>query len=177
MVELQGNFNANEHEPRRSMDPVPPGWYQMQIVESEVGRSKNNPQAQYVKLTLEFLEAAHPDLKGRKVFETLNLWNPDEKARAIATATLSSISRATGVLVFSNTDALHHKPMAVKLKIDGGDGKYDPSNRVRDYDTIAARFGPSAKPGSTTVTNPSSSVAPPRQQPVQGPSGTPPWQR
>lgn len=183
MVNLGQNFDANQHEPSQAMEPLPAGWYLMQIVGTELRQTKDR-SSQFLAFEFEIVEAAHPDLKGRKVWENLNLWHQgNQKAVEIAQRNLSAICHATGVLNVEDTTALHHIPLAVKLKVDPGDAKYEPSNRITGYEAAAARFqAPAAQQpqAQQPAAGPApAQAAPPAQQPggAPAPSAAPPWQK
>lgn len=193
MVNIGGSFDSNTIKPRESFEPVVRGWYAMIIADSSAETSKDG-KSKHIKLTFEYDERYHPELKGRKVWETLNLWHHNPQTVKIASATLSSIARATGVLVFSDTNSLHGKSLAVKLRVDDGGGKYDPSNRPSDYDTVQNRASSFVPPNGSSspsgIAAPPGAAQPPRAQsaptnppaasaPVNPPqqSEGPPWLR
>lgn len=178
---LGGNFDASSVDPTTAFDPLPPGWYAMQIVNSEIRQAKNS-DGQYVWLELEVLEQHHPDLKGRRAWERLNLWNSNQQAVEISQRTLSAICRATGEMQVADTEQLHHKPLAVKLKVRPAEGNYEASNDITGYDSIAARFpggaAPPAAGGAPTQSAPAGGAAPAGAPSGAAPaSSTPPWQK
>jgi hypothetical protein len=61
------------------------------------------------------MEVVEGDLKGRKIWDRLNLVNQNEDTVRIAYATLSSICRAVGEMLVDNSEPLHFKPMIVKV--------------------------------------------------------------
>lgn len=198
MVNIGRPYDANQHEPNATFDPITPGWYAMQIIKSEVAKTKDG-QGQFLKLTFEMIEAAHPDLKGRQCWDRLNLWNRSQQAVDIANGTLSAICRAIGQMApWEDTTVLHSRPLAVKLKIRPADGNYDASNDISGYDAVASRFQTGAPVSQGTMSPPQQPVAQPPQQaqaapppqtspqqaaaapPQQGQPGetdAPPWQR
>ena len=136
-----GNYNPDEHNPNQAFDPLPVGWYGMQIIASEVKGAAKNPQNKYLKLTFEILEERNPEFKGRQAWVNLNLWNTNSQSVDIANRDLSAICKAIGHLgELGDSDTLHHRPMAVKLGIDPGDAQYEPSNKIKAYDSMASRF-------------------------------------
>lgn len=187
MVNL-GNFDANQHEPRKALDPLPAGWYAAQIVDSDVVKTKDGT-GQYLTLEFELLEQYHPEHKGRRVWERLNLWHSKQQVVDIANRTLSAICHATGVLSVQDTQALHHRPLAVKVKQRAATPEYEASNDITGYDGLAARFGQGAPvsagtmvppaPGRVAGPPPATAVArppaAPQGQPGQG--GPPAWRR
>lgn len=159
-----GDFDSSEVEPRQSFDPLPYGWYAMQVIGSEIRESKSS-DGQYLVLDLEILEDHHPDLKGRRAWDRINLWNQNPQAVEIAQRTLSAVCRAVGVGRTSDSEDLHHKPLAVKLKVRPADGRYDATNEVADYDSLEARMGKGR------------ASAPPASSPPQAGRRTAPWER
>lgn len=127
-MDLNG-FNAAEVEPQQSMEPLPAGWYRAVITASEEKPTKAQTGS-FLMMTLEVIEGQH---QGRKVFERLNLNNPNATAVEIAQRTLSSICRAVGVMTPRNSSDLHDKPFMVKLAVKPGDGQYGPSNDIKEY--------------------------------------------
>ena len=132
MTEL--NFNAEEVAPAGSFEPVPPGDYLMQIVESEM-RETRAGNGRYLRLVLEGLEGA---AKGRKFFDNLNLENPNPQTVQIAERRLSSICYAVGVLEPTASEQLHFRPMrvSVRVRLAGPDKQgieRDATNEIRKY--------------------------------------------
>lgn len=152
-MDLTG-FDAEQVEPQQSMEPLPAGWYKCVITDSEEKPTKAQTGS-YLQMTLEVIEGDHT---GRKVFERLNLNNPNATAVEIAQRTLSSICRAVRVMTPRNSTDLHDKPLMVKVKVKPGDGQYGPSNDIAEY----------AAPDKTQ--------APAASAPVAGGS-VPPWKR
>ena len=76
MSNLSGyNFNAEEIEPS-SFDPIPAGWYQAIISNSEMKATRDG-YGEYLSLTLQVIEGQY---ENRLVFARLNLKNANEKS-------------------------------------------------------------------------------------------------
>jgi hypothetical protein len=189
MVQIGQNYNPNEHEPNQgSFDPMPAGWYAMHIIDSQVRKTRDG-QGQFLELTWEILEQYHPDLKGRRAWDRLNLWNNNQKAVDIANGTLSQICRSIGQLEqWSDTNVLHNRPAAVKLKVRAATEQYEATNEVSGYDAVASRFQVGAPVNVQTAAPPpaappTGTPAPVGHQPAPPPQGqpgqvqTPPWQQ
>ena len=86
MVNIAG-FDATEVEPTADFTALKPGWYQACILSSEKKTTKKG-DGEYLELEIEILGDIH---SGRKVWDRLNLWNPNAKAVEIAKGTLSAI--------------------------------------------------------------------------------------
>ena len=155
-MDLNG-FNALEIEPATSYDPLPADWYKVVITDSEEKPTKAMTGS-YLQLTIEVIEGQHA---GRKVFDRLNLKNPNSVAVEIAQRSLSSICRAIGVNSPKDSMELRDKPLMVKLAVKPADGQYSASNDIKEY---AATGGATASPA------PAAAAAP-------GGTATPPWKR
>ncbi len=79
MADLRG-FNANTVEPMDSFDPIPAGEYLCVITASEEKPTKAG-NGSYLQLEFEVIEGPY---KGRKLWERLNLNNPNETTVKIA---------------------------------------------------------------------------------------------
>lgn len=150
-MDLQG-FNAAEVEPTKPYEPLPAGWYKCVITETEE-RTNKAQTGSYLLVTLEVIEGDH---KGDKVFDRLNLDNPNDKARDIAQRALSAICRAVGVMTPRQSQELHDKPLMVKVEVKPGENGYGPSNNIKGYEAVNSSNAQAAPAAS---------------------SSTPPWRR
>ena len=57
ILELPETFDPGAHEGTRDLEPMPIGWYQAQIVESEV-RDASNGNGTYLLAVFQILEAS-----------------------------------------------------------------------------------------------------------------------
>jgi hypothetical protein len=167
MAFLGGTFDATQVEPQGDYQPIPPGEYKVHIIASEM--VANSAQTGHMlKLEIEILEG---DQAGRKLFDRLNLDNPNAQAVEIAQRTLSAICHAVGKLSVQDSEELHSIPMVAVVKVDpprSANGKdYGPSNSIKTYKAITSS-APAAKPATSGF------------KPAAAPSGggtTPPWKR
>ena len=155
-MDLNG-FNALEIEPATSYEPLPADWYKVVITDTEEKPTKAMTGS-YLQLTIEVIDGQHA---GRKVFDRLNLKNPNSVAVEIAQRSLSSICRSIGVNNPKDSMELRDKPLMVKLAVKAADGQYGASNDIKEY---AATGGATASPA------PAAAAAP-------GGTATPPWKR
>jgi len=177
MANLGKPFDPNEKEPAKAFDILPTAWYAMQIVDSENREAKTEGHA-YLWLELEMIEAVHPELKGRKVWARLNLWNSNQQAVDIAERELTAICHAVGHLTaVTDTDVLHGKPMAVKVKAVPAKGEYDASNDVKGYEAYAARFGAGVPVPVSTGATGTGKAPPAGTPPGAAAGGKMPWQQ
>lgn len=163
------NFNAESVDPgQMSYEVIPPGWYQAQIVASEM-RPTGDGAGQFLQLEFDILDGG---LSGRKVWDRLNLDNPNSQAVEIAQRTLSRLCRAIGVMHVSDSEELHFKPMQIKVTVrpertDSKTGKtYDPSNEIKGYKPLENGASPAPAPQQQHSTAPAAQhqAAPPPQQ-------------
>ena len=126
---MELNFDANNVDPAESREPIPAGWYKVVISESEEKPTKAQTGS-YLQLTMEVIDGDHA---GRKVFDRLNLNNPNATAVEIAQRTLSSICRAVGVMTPRDSSDLHDKPLMAKVKVRPARDGYDANNEIGEY--------------------------------------------
>ncbi len=140
MAGLGGTFDSSQVDPQAPRELLKDGWYEMAVVGSEIKVSQKNAQNSYLNLEFEVNENRHPELKGRKVWAILNIWNTNPTASNIANAELSAICRSCGVPVIQDSDQLHGHFMAVQVGVQPARGEHEASNKVKGYDTVANRF-------------------------------------
>jgi len=136
-----GGFNAEDVEPQKSFEPVPPGWYTTMITNSEMKATKDGT-GEYLQLRLDIIDGEY---EGRVLFDRLNLVNENQTAVDIAQRQLSAICHVVGVLQPQNSDELHDKPLRVKVAIRPPSNGYDASNEVKAY-AEAGNAGKQAAP-------------------------------
>lgn len=181
MASLNGTFDANNVEPSAPREILPPGEYVIQIVESEMANTKAG-DGQMLKLTMDIIDGPH---SGRKLWDRLNLVNPNAQAVEIAQRTLSAICHATGKLQVSDSEQLHFIPLiaTVKVKPAGNDkfGVYrEAQNEIGGYKPANGGVArPAAHPQAAAQTH---QPQPQRQSPPPAaakPAATaaPPWRR
>ena len=139
MAYFGGSFDASQVEPKGDYRPVPPGEYKVQITSSEFCQTSTGNGHQ-LKLELEILEG---DQAGRRLYDRLNLDNPNAQAVEIAQRTLSAICHAVGKLSVQDSEELHMLPMiavvVVKPERTGRDGRtYSASNEIKTYKGLGA---------------------------------------
>ena len=112
MARFDTSFDATSVEPTTAYELLPAGKYRAQIVESEMRVTKNG-MGQFLWLMLDILEGEY---KGRKIFDQLNLVNPNPTTVEIAQRTLSAICHATGKMHVSDSEELHLIPMTIAMR-------------------------------------------------------------
>jgi hypothetical protein len=153
MASLNG-FNADEFKDEYT--PLPAGRYTAMIVKSETQATKAG-NGSYLKLEIDIVDGQY---KGRKLFENLNLENPNQQAVNIAKATLANICRAVNILHPKDSSELHLKPISIMVSVEPERDGYPASNRVKRWDA----------PESAAQTKMDFSKAP-------APANAKPWER
>jgi len=143
MASLVG-FNANEVPENEGFDPLPAGDYVVAIIDSQSKQTKSG-NGSYIALTLQVMEG---QFKGRRLFENLNMDNPNATAVQIARGTLSSICKAVGVIEPKDSVELHNVPMLVKVVLEKRSDTGELQNRIRKY----SKKGTAAATPQTTGT-------------------------
>src|SRR5574340_423845 len=106
------NFDASTVNPNQAFDPIPPGWYNVQISESEM-KPTNDGSGAYLALTMTVLDGPHA---GRKLFDRLNLQNKNSVTVEIAYKNLSAICHAVGVIRVQDSAQLRSEEHTSELQ-------------------------------------------------------------
>jgi len=157
MVQLSTMFDAEAIEPNSSYEPIPPGDYPAQIINSE-WRDTKSGSGRYIWMEIEITDGQY---RGRKLFERLNIENSNPTAVDIAFRTMSSISRACGVLKLKETEQLYFKEFTISLKVrpagpDKNGIDRDAQNEIKGYKSLRG-----SAPAASAPSAPAASSAPP----------------
>lgn len=131
MADLTG-FDANQVAPNEALQHLPAGEYRVIITKSELKPTAKG-DGSYLELEMQVLSGTH---QNRKLYDRLNLNNPNPQAVQIAKGTLSAICRAVGVLTPRDSQELHSKPLIAVVKVKQYEGNY--SNEVKGYKSAGA---------------------------------------
>lgn len=170
MATLQ--FNAATVPPSQPFEVIPAAWYMGQLIASEM-KPNSKGDGYYLATEMEILGGEYA---GRKLFDRLNISNPNPKAVEIAYRTLSAICHAIGVIQVEDSQQLHGKPLMIKVKVtpaetDPVTGKtYEPKNEVTGYKAVEQSAQQQQPPAWATTPAQTTTMIPPQQ-----PAGTPPW--
>lgn len=168
----QLNFDATQVAPDTGGgDPVPAGWYNVMIDESEMKPTKTEGG---LRLSLRFtiLDGQYAN---RKVFTGLNLKNANPVAQEIAYKQLSAICHAVGVMQVQDSQQLHGRPLKIKVKVKAAQGDYEASNDITAYKNINEQVDGPATGGApagapwATAPAPAPQAAPWAGQPAAAP--------
>ena len=156
MAQFQNPFDATTVAPSQPMDVLPDGDYPV-IIEASEWKTTKKQDGQYLELVLQVIDGP---AKGRKLWDRLNLSNPNPTAVDIAHQTLSAICHATGVMRVEDSSQLHNHPMLVKVKVKQGDN--GPMNECKGYKKLSAGVVGSVAPAPSAA--PSAPAVPPWQR-------------
>ena len=126
MALLKDTFVSDDVEDT-SFEPIPAGNYEAQIIDSDV-RVTSAGTGEYIALQWEVLS---DEYAGRRIFQNLNIVNPNEKAVQIAKSSLKQICKAIGIEAFQDTQELHGSPVRIVLGIRPPKDGYDAQNIVK----------------------------------------------
>lgn len=135
MADLTG-FNANQYDTDAidAFEPIKPGFYEAVIIDSEM-RDTARGDGRYLMFTLQIIDGEH---KNRRLWDRLNLVNPNETAVEIAKRTLASVCRAVGVLTPRDSSELHDKPLSIRVVQRKREDNGEIVNEVKAYGASTA---------------------------------------
>ena len=140
-------FDSTTIEPIGSFELLPVGKYTVIISGSEYKKTKpkdGRQVSQYLSLTFTVVDG---ESKGRKLFTSLHIDNPNTDAKEIAKRTLSAICGCVDTPRPKMTEELHNKPLVVKVAIRPANPPYDAQNEIKGYERV------DGKPLTPTVAN------------------------
>ena len=110
----------------KAFEPLPRGSYNAIIIESDIKQTKAGT-GEYIELVIQVVDGIHA---GRRLWERLNVSNPNKQAEDIAKSSLAELCAAVNVTKLTDTEQLHDRPFQVHVDID----RKDPTrNRVVGY--------------------------------------------
>jgi len=173
MVDMQ--YDASEHQSEDIFEPIPAGWYECFVSDTEIRETKSgNGRYLQVELTVE-----SGDYRGRRLWDRLNLWNPNQTAVDIANRQFSQLIRACGMVKIEDSEQIHNIPVLAKVKIQPARDEYDASNTIGGYKTTQKQQSvPKAEKSAPKAENKSTPPgAGARKVPVSDRNKRAPWQR
>ena len=144
------DFDVTSYEPqiKSSFEPLPPGDYQAIISDSAIKATKAGT-GEYIELTMQITDGQHT---GRRIWERLNISNPNKVAEEIARSQLNGLRAALGIAKLESTEQLHDTPFVLSLDIDR---KEPTRNRVMGYSSYkTARHTPRLAAVETATSKP-----------------------
>lgn len=124
----QFSFDARSYEPSASptRSPLPRAEYPAIVIDSALKTTKAG-DGQYIELTIQVIDGEY---SGRRIWDRLNVNNPNKGAEDTAKGALKSLCAACRVDELVDTAQLHDLPFTLSLDLD----RKDPSrNRVMAY--------------------------------------------
>ncbi len=140
MAYLKFDATMFDSEPVGLTTPLPDGEYVAMITASEMRPTRSGNGA-YLELTVEIQDGPHA---GRRIYDRLNLENPNSQAVPIARRTLAQICHAVGVLALEDSEQLHNRPFVAIVRTEPGRDGYGPRNIVRGYKRAQQQTAPPA---------------------------------
>ena len=138
--ELEEGFAPS---PAKSYEPLERGDYQCIVIETSIKQTKAGT-GEYIEVVLQVVDGEH---SGRRLWDRLNVSNPNKQAEEIARRQLTGLCQAVGMDMgnkLANTEQLHDIPILVAVDID----RKDPTrNRIIAYNSMGAS-GSSAAPAA-----------------------------
>ena len=143
------NYPVDEQAVEESFDVIPAGEY-IAIIENSDYTPNKKGSGQYLKLTYQIIDGP---LKGRKLFENLNIENANNQAQEIARKSLNSIALAVGIkTVIRDSTELHNKPLKIDVKVKEND-EYGKQNQIKKHMSLneetSTPAASSSKPAGT----------------------------
>lgn len=118
----------------RSYDVIPPGWYNAELVDSEVKSAKSG-NGEYISLQFALLDSPHAN---RRVFMILSLWHANADTVRIANQQRMELLTAVGRPAAQTTEELYGIPLMIKLGVrKDPNGVYEDRNDVKGFKPVA----------------------------------------
>lgn len=124
----QMNHTVDTQDTQEGFDIIPAGEYIAVIESSDLVPTKAGT-GEILKLTYQIIDGPQ---KGKKLFNNLNLKNPNQQAVQIATRSLNSIGVAVGVTDIKDSSQLHNIPMKIDVMVKD-DATYGKQNNIKKH--------------------------------------------
>lgn len=129
------NFDATTVTPDTGIgDPLPSGWYNVAIDESEMKPTKDGAGS-YLQTRFNVLDGQYA---GRKLFHMFNMKNANQQTVEIAQKQLSALCHAVNVLKPAKSEQLHSIPLKIKVAIKAASGDYEAGNKITSFKPASA---------------------------------------
>ena len=124
-------FDPQEHEPSKEFEVLPPGKYTC-LIESAELKTNSKGTGKLVKVVLCVIDG---QFKNRKLFDNINVQNPDEECQRMGIAQLSSIGRAAQCYPVNDTADLVGKVVVAVITVKKRKDTGADANNVRMYES------------------------------------------
>lgn len=159
MAQLNLDFDADD-VPQSDYGLIPDGSYVAMITESDIRETKRG-DGRYISLTIEIVDEK---CNGRRVWDTLNIENPNPKAVDIAKIRLSKYCLAVGVNTPKDTEDLHDKLFLVKIGTKP-DAEHGDKNVVKDVQPYGQQYADPEPSPAKAHAQPTNKPAPKAKKP------------
>jgi len=132
MARFDEVFDVNEMPEGGNYDPLPAGWYAVEIKEAEIKDTKSG--------TGKYLSVSYQTDNNRLVFGNLNIRNANSKAEEIGRQQLGDLMRAVGLSRLTDSDQLIGLNLQIKLTIKE-DPQYGARNEIKSFKALAGGPG------------------------------------
>jgi hypothetical protein len=133
MASLGFTFDHTAVDQTDSFEPLPPGEYVVEVVDSEVRPTKAGDGA-YISLQLRVVDGEY---ENRRIFTNINHRNPNPKAQAIGERQLAMLCTAVGLKhALEDVVDLHNVPVKAVILVEPAKDNYGPRNSVRAYKPV-----------------------------------------
>ena len=139
------NFSTDDYA-KPTFVPLPAGTYTARVDEIEEKSTKNG-DGQYLQITWEIIGG---DFAGRKIWDRLNVVNPNETAQRIGRERLVQLAAAAGITNLTDTNELYRKVVSLRLMVKT-DANYGDRNEVKGYSPAPAGAAAPAAPAAAAV--------------------------
>ncbi len=140
-------FNANQHEPAKPSQPVPPNWYTVAMTHSKIEPTKDG-KGKRLNCIYQILEG---QFKGKNVYEGYNIVNNNEQTVEIAMGQISALCRAMNKLTFQDSAELHNIPFLMLLDVQAKTEKFRARNTIEDVKPLNAGKTPNSVNGTASA--------------------------
>jgi hypothetical protein len=123
------NFTADFEDTEQSFDVIPAGEYIAIIEESDY---KLNKKGSGMILNLKYSVIDGP-MKGRKLFENLNLKHENAQAQHISQQAFNSVCKALGFTHVQDSSQLHDKPLKIEVGVSKNKETDELQNKIKKH--------------------------------------------
>jgi hypothetical protein len=132
MARFDEVFDVNELPEGGNFEPLPAGWYTVEIKDAEIKETKSG--------TGKYLSVSYQTDSGRVIFGNLNIRNANTKAEEIGRQQMGNLMRAVGLSRLTDSDQLIGLNLQIKLAVKE-DPQYGTSNEIKAFKALAGGPG------------------------------------
>lgn len=133
MANLGREFDADTVPAADPHELIPDGVIVTVVLDKSDLKPTKKADGHY--LACEFVVIDGP-YEGKRIFDNMNIDNPNQQAVAIAERQLASLCSATGKLRVSDSDELHGIPVKAKIGIEPGKNGYESKNKIKSFTAV-----------------------------------------